>query len=271
MKRILLVGSILTGLLAAPGAWAVEPLDTFSVRLGGYVTEFDTDVRADGETESGTRVDLHRDLGLENNDAIAYVAASWRPWEHHEFGLAYYRDDADATRVLAREFVFDGTTYAAQATVRSEFDMDAYELYYTWWAASHEDWALGPRLGLIWYRLELGISVEVDANGEDVGGSIDDRVEADLPAPAIGAAWRWTPGEDWRVSADVGYFAAEVNDIDADIAYGRVGLEWFPWQRTGFSLDYTISRIEADADKSRFNGKLDFVDSGIRLGVVYRF
>ncbi|WAC64560.1 hypothetical protein OVA13_07330 [Pseudoxanthomonas sp. SL93] len=272
MKRYALIG--IAGSLAlcsmAP-AHAVEPLDRFSARIGGYITRFDTDVKADGETQEGTEVDLHRDLGLSDDDAIAFVAVTWRPWDKHEFGLAYYGNDSSASRELTRDIVFDGTVYEASATVDSEFDLDTYELDYTWWAASHEDWALGPRVGLIWYQMDLRLSAEVEADGEQVGGTISESVDADLPAPVIGADWRWTPGEDWRVSAELGYFSAKLNDIDADITYGRAGVEWFPWERVGFSLDYTINHIKADAEKDRFDGSLDFVNSGLRLGAVYRF
>lgn len=129
MKRYALIG--MAGSLALCGiapAHAVEPLDEFSVRLGGYITRFDTDVRADGETSGGTEIDLNRDLGLSDDEAIAFVAVTWRPWENHEFGLAYYGNESSATRELTRDIVFDGTTYEASASVDSKFDLDAYEL-----------------------------------------------------------------------------------------------------------------------------------------------
>lgn len=267
------IASLLTvATLALPvPALAVEPLDTFSARIGGYITDFSTEVRADGETGRGTLIDLERDLGLDESNTIGFIGLNWRPWEHHEFGFSYYKDDADARRVLQRDIEFDGTVYETSTTVRTEVNIDAYEAYYVWWAASREDWALGPRVGLIWYSLEMSLAVELDANGNQVGGAISREVDADLPAPTIGGAGRWTPAEDWRVSAELGYFSADINDVDADVTFGRVGVEWFPWERTGFSLDYTASKIEADVNKNSFRGNLDFTDSGLRLGVVYRF
>ncbi|MET0807907.1 MAG: hypothetical protein ABWX93_04020, partial [Pseudoxanthomonas sp.] len=252
-------------------AWAIEPLDTFSGRLGGYISNFDTQVRADGETSSGTDVDLDRDLGLDKNKTIGFVGVTWRPWEHHEFGLSYYGKDSDKTKILERDIEFDGTLYETSSTVRAEFGVDAYEAYYVWWAASHEEWALGPRLGLVWYSVDLGMDLRLDANGQQVGTSVRNEVSADLPAPTIGGSWRWTPADDWRISADAGYFAADFNDVDADVFFGRAGVEWFPWDNVGFSLDYVISNIKADAEKTDFNGHFDLVDSGIRLGAVYRF
>ena len=258
-------------LAAAPSAYAVEPLDVFSARIGGYVSSFDTELRADGETAAGTPIDLERDLGLDQDEVIGFVGVTWRPWDHHEFGLNYYRTGTSSDRQLQRDIVFDDAVYSASSTVRAEYDVDAYEAYYTWWAASHETWALGPRLGLIWYSVDLGIDLRLDANGNQVGGAFDREASADLPAPTIGGSWRWTPAEDWRVVADAGYFAADINDVDADVIFGRLGVEWFPWEQVGFSLDYVVNRIDMQTDQTRFSGDFDFVDSGLRLGVVYRF
>mgnify|MGYP003907038653 CR=1 FL=1 len=85
--------------------------------------------------------------------------------------------------------------------------------------------------------------------------------------------WRWTPGGNnaWRIGADAGYFKANIDDVDGDITFGRIGVEYFPWEQAGFSLDYTISKFNIDANKTDFIGNLDFTDSGLKLGFVYRW
>lgn len=253
-------------------ALAVDPLDTFSVKLGGYASRFDTEISVDGGTLDGTKIDLSRDLDLDPDNTIGLVGFTWRPWEHHEFALNYYRDDASASKVLERDIVFDGETYEAQATVSAERDIDIYEASYTWWAASHENWALGPRLGVVWYKLRLGLALEADVNGNPVAdGTLVGKADADVPAPAIGGGWRWTPAENWRFSADLGWFSTDINDIDASVTYGRAGVEWYPWDNWGFWLDVTANQIDAELKKDNYRGDLDFSDEGVRLGVSYRF
>ena len=209
--RALSLSLLSLSLLAlAPAAWAVEPLDTFSFRAGGYISTFDSEVRADGEVSNGTPIELDRDLDLDQDNAIAFLSATWRPFDRHEFGLAYYQDDVSATRQLQRDIVFDDTVYPASGTVRSDFDVSAYELSYVWWAASHDNWAMGPRLGLVWYDIELSIALELDVDGNQTDGSISDSVSADLPgiSPPTSATWmpmccsragRWsgTRGNAW--------------------------------------------------------------------------
>ncbi len=271
LPALLPAALVLPWLALAPIAAAVEPLDTFNARVGGYLSRFDTQIRADGETIGGTPIDFERDLGLDQDSALAFIGLTWRPFEHHEFGLGYYRDDTSRTRRLQRDIVFDGTLYQTNTTIRTNYDFDSYELSYTWWALSRERWALGPRLGVVWYSTSLSIELRLDVNGNDIGGSISDRVSADLPAPTIGAGWRWTPAEDWRIAADVGYFSANANDLDADVVFGRLGVEWYPWERFGFSLVYNVNDIGVDADKTSFTGDLNLRDSGLQLGLNYRF
>lgn len=261
------------GLLAPSQARAVEPLDTFSFRVGGYITSWDTKVRADGQTQRGSQVELDRDFGLDDSATIGYVGLTWRPWESHEFGLTYYQDDADATRTIARDITFRDTTYQANSTVSVDVGIDAYEGYYVWWAAQKENWTLGPRVGLVWYRLDMAMALQVDVNGNAAGGAFREEAQADLPSLTLGGAWRWTPGghNAWRIGADVGYFKANVNDVDGDVTFGRIGVEWYPWERSGFTLDYSLSKISVDARKTDFIGNLDFIDSGLKLGYIYRW
>lgn len=269
-NTLLAVAAILA---TAPGAAAaIEPLDTFSVSLGGYVTRFDTRIRADGEALGGTSIDLSRDLGVDSDDMIGFASVTWRPFERHEIGLAYFSNDVSGERKLQRDIVFEDNVYAASATVRGRYDLDAVEAYYTWWGFLNENWALGPRLGVTWYRIELGLELEADINGNPVvDGTLENSVGADLPAPTLGAAWRWTPAEDWRIVADAGWFSTKINNIDGNVTYARAGVEWHPWPRVGLMLDYTLSDIDARTDRDAFRGHLELRNSGLRMGVLYRF
>jgi hypothetical protein len=117
---------VLAGVLAWSNAGAVEPLDTFNAHIGGYITQFDTKIRGDTQTQQGNEIDFDRDLDLAQGNAIAYAGVSWRPWTNHEFGLNYYQDDASAERRINREFEFNGTTYQANSTIHSESAIDTY-------------------------------------------------------------------------------------------------------------------------------------------------
>ena len=139
-----------------------------------------------------------------------------------------------------------------------------------WWKST-DTWALGPRLGVTVYRLDVGLEATLDVNGNPVGsGSLDGRYRGDLPAPTLGVGWRWTPSEDWRISADAGWLSTEINNIEGTVTYARVGAEWHRWKHVGLLLEYNYSDIDANTERSHFTGHLELRDSGLRLGVVIR-
>ena len=90
------------------------------------------------------------------------------------------------------------------------------------------------------------------------------------PAPTLGLGWRWTPAQDWRISADAGWLSTEINGIDGTVTYARVGAEWHRWKHVGLLLEYNYTDISASTERNHFTGNLDMRDSGLRLGVVFR-
>ena len=66
-------------------------------------------------------------------------------------------------------------------------------------------------------------------------------------------------------------FTAEIGNVDADVLDTNVGLEYFPWENVGARLQYSVSRIRADAEKNDFDGTADLNFSGLQLQLVGRF
>lgn len=261
-------------LAAAPGAaMAVEPLDRIGFSVGSYVNRFDTEVRADGHnTGSGTTINLKRDLDLDPDNLIAFARLTWRPFDRHEFGLSYFGNSVEAEHRLDRDIVFEDELYQARATARANLDLRSLEAYYTWWGFSSDTWALGPRLGVTVYRVELGLELTLDVNGNPVGsGAVDGNYRGDLPAPTLGASWRWTPAEDWRIAADAGWLSTKINRIDGTVGYVRLSAEWHPWQHAGLMLEYSFMDVSASTEREHFTGHLDLRDSGVRAGLVVRY
>ena len=249
----------------------LQPVDRASIQLGFTLPDFDTEVRADGQTSDGTRVDLSRDLGLESSNLVGSLGLTWRPWDNHEFSLTYFNDDSDATRRITRDISFDGTDYQVNSTLRSEMDVDAYTLAYVWWMKHESNWAIGPRVGMVYYDIDLSLQLTVDAAGNAVSGGARASTSPQLPVPVIGGSWRWVPAKNWRLKLDAGYFSADFDNVDGSVSYLNGGVEWFPWQNWGLTLNYSHQDIDVNASRNAFNGDIDFVNSTATLGVIYRF
>lgn len=257
--------------LAAPFSVSaqVTPLDQFSVSVAAALPDNSIDFNFESNS-SNEGVDFERDLGLDTNNLIAQVGATWRPWDNHQFGLTYFGNSADRTRTLDEPIEWNGVVY--DGTVKSELDFAAYDISYIWWAKNERSYALGPMLRLTYITVDTKIDLTIDADGDPV---LDDSFKrsgnTDIPAPTLGGAWRWVPADNWRINAEAGYMAASFEDFDGDALVASGGVTWFPWENWGFSLSGIYIDFDVDTSNSNFTGDLSASQWNYNLGVTYRF
>ena len=263
--------AIVALLLPAEAIAAVELLDQFAIRVGGFATRFDTEIRRDDpDGGRGTDIDFDKELGLEDRQVIEFIGADWRPWKRHEFGLNFFREEYRGTRRLNRDIVFGEETFALDSTVRSELALQAFEFHYTYWPIARETWALGFRVGYMDFRLHTAIELLLGIDGEAPSMVAETEVTEYIPAPSFGVDLRAMATPRWRVSAHVGWFEAKFKNISPVVATARIGLEYLPWENLGLWADYGLHYLDADVHTSRFDGALRIYQGGLRLGVTWR-
>lgn len=248
---------------------AVPVLDKASFTLALAIPDSSTEISFENNSSS-TPIDFDSDLGLKTDDLVASIGATWRPWDNHQFSLTYYNNGGENTRSLADPIEWNGVEY--DGTVKVESSLDSYDVSYIWWAKNEDTWAFGPRLGLTYMAFESSIDLIADADGEPVTDtSFERNGNTDVPAPTIGAAWRWVPAENWRIKLDAGYMSATIGDFDGSAVIFTGGVEWFPWENWGFSLNATRQSIDVKTTQNDFKGDLDLTQSNYNLGITYRF
>lgn len=251
-------------------------LDNASISVGIFSNDLSASMRVDGRTKrSGTSFDFGRDLGQGGTKSLPYIAATWRPWERHEFELSYFHDSNDRSRTLSRPIVFNDQTLLLGSSLRSKFTLDAANLTYRYWIWIGDNAAFGLSAGLQTYSFDLRLTGTVTATGPagGVGASrtASSKASTDLPDPSIGVAYRLQMASWARLIADAGAFKATIGDVDAKLYNARVGVEFYPWEHWGVVTQYAYNKIKADVDGSRFSGRTDFRFSGFQLLIKARF
>ncbi len=246
----------------------IAPLDKVNVTLALAIPDSSTEISFDSNAGSEP-IDFEKDIGLETDDIVASFGATWRPWDNHQFGLTYYNNTGERTREV-NDLEWDGVVY--DGTAKLETDLDAYDISYIWWWKNEDTWAFGPRVGLTYMQFNSNLDLLVDADGDPVvDESFDRDGNTDIPAPTIGAAWRWAFADNWRLKMDAGYMSAEIGDFDGDALILAGGVEWFPWENWGFSLNAARFAIDVNTAQVDFNGDLDYTLVNYTLGITYRF
>lgn len=265
------------GLACSASAWAGEDrmLDDFAVEFGLFSSNIDANLRANGATDSGSRLDLHRDLGVPDSKSLPYVELTWRPWRRHEFTFNYYHNDETQHRELARDIDFQGNHYIADALVTTKFATDTYGIGYRYWAWIGDDAAFGLYAGLQSYSVSLKLTGTVEVVGAD--GSVEgtrtvtSKASTDIPDPYIGLSYRYQINDWARFIADGGAFKAKLGDIDATLYNANLGVEMLPWEHVGVVVQYSYNKIDADLTKNRFEGNFNARFSGLQLLAKLRF
>lgn len=251
-------------------------LDNVSFSLGAFSSSTTATLRADGTTSgSGTEIDFDRDLGQGGTKALPFFAATWRPWDHHEFELNYYTNSNSGTRTLSRDITFDGKTYIANAQLASKFSTDAGSIVYRYWAWTNENAAFGISGGLQWYSFTLDLTGTIGITGPDGGvtqtATAHAKASSTLPDPSLGLSYRYQMNDWARFVADGGGFKIKIDNVDATLYNARLGVEFYPWTNFGIVTQYSYNKIDADVSRTSFSGNANFDFSGIQVLLKARF
>lgn len=251
-------------------------LDEVSVSAGIFSNDLSANMRVDGGIKgSGTAIDFSRDLGQGGTHSLPFISATWRPWDRHEFELAYFHDDNDRSRTLNRSLVLKNQTFTVGSTLSSKFSLDAGSLAYRYWLWIGDNGAFGLSAGLQTYSFDLRLKASANVSGPSGGAAATRTVSAsastNIPDPSIGISYRYQMANWARFVADAGAFKANIGDIDAKLYNARLGVEFYPWQSFGVVTQYAFNKISADIDKSGFSGHTSFKFNGFQLLVKVRF
>lgn len=264
----LFAGLVMVVVFASP--LEAEPLDEFSIRVGGYATHFDTRIRIDDPRgRRGSDIDFDSELGLEDQDLIEFVSTAWRPWRKHEFGLNYFHQTLAGGRQLQRELHYDDETFEVDAFAYTALTLESFEFHYTYWAVLREGWAVGLRFGHLDYRMATRIEVAERESGEHLLV----RSSVSIPAPNFGLDMRAELAEKWRFNASLGWLEADVGKFSPIITTLRFGVEYLAWEQVGLWADLGINRIASSVerlDEDDISGQIAIEEGGVRLGVTYR-
>jgi len=257
LLNFFLLGQIAIGVPSIVAAEVTrEPFDSrFSVSVGGFFTDHDTNVQLDTTGGPGAYVNLEDDLGLSSKTDILRIDAFWHFAERHRIHFATFDLSQDGSRVLATDLLIDGELYVVDEIVATDWDLTLYEIGYSY--------ALIGRARFQWWlNAALFIqdtSISVTALDGDV--SAEDVV---LPLPKLGTAIEYAFTRRWIGRAGIDVFKLEVDNFGGSLIDFRTTLDYRFTDHFSLGVGWQYIDIEADLDKSRsgWRGELDWETHG---------
>ena len=274
-RRIPLVLAIAAALGAATAAQAAGDggsllNDKFMVSLGTFLLDTKTKISVDGTTgNSGTVVDLDRDLGFKDSDRFR-LDATWRFAPRHKVRALYFDTNESRTKTLERSLTIGDTVYPVNASLTAENSTRIAELAYEYVFRKKDNYELTGSLGI--HRVEFNFAVDGRGNvGAQTGQVRRESAVAKAPLPVIGLRGLWEFSPSWYLDGQAQYFALSFDGFDGDITDLRVGVTRMFGKRFGVGLGYNKFITDIGVDKDRFSGDLKWRYSGAQIFVMASF
>jgi hypothetical protein len=250
-------------LLVVTSAANAQEDPRFSIGLGAFFTDRDSQTRIDGEANSGTDVDLESDLGLDKSDTVFRVDGYWRFAEKHRFDFSTFDLSRSASKQVEREIIWNDTTYPISTTVDAELDLAIYKAAYTWMFLKRDRSFLGATVGL--YIADIGAKLS-----GSTGGSVESS-DLTAPLPVIGLRGEYRFADRWSLRGSGEIFAIEYDDYDGSLYDLFIGLDFSVTETIAVGVGINSVQLDIGVAKRNFQGDLDWQYDGAMAYLKFDF
>ncbi len=247
------------------------PWKKFSISLGGFIAEIDTEVRLDSKTLGlGTVLDVETLFNLDDDVRVFRSDGHYRFSRNgrHRVDFTYYDLSRDATSTLSQDITVGDQTFNIGDTVKTKFGLEFFKAAYAYSFLMNDTFDISASAGLFMTKFELEL--------ETAAAGIEEFEEFLIPLPVIGlrANFALTPKLILKESLDLFYLKYE--SFKGHLLDINLALEYRIWKHIGLGLGYEATRIEIEAEDDDdepldLAGKLDFRYNGVVFYGVYYF
>jgi len=250
------------------------PWDKFSANFGIFLSAMDSTVRIGSGL--GLDIDVEDFLELETTNCVFRAEALWRFSKNrrHRLDLSWFSFSRDGSRRLLDDIIIedengDEVTIPAGTDVDAYFDLDIYQIAYSYSYFQDDRIDLGIGLGVYVMPLKFGISA---AGAVEESGSLD--FTAPLPVISLRMDIALTP--KWFIRSGYEVFYLEYERFEGSIMKINAALEYNPWKHVGVGLGFDSFEVKVKADGEdypeidmRGNVKLSYVGLQLYLRLFF--
>ena len=248
MKKILL---LIISILAVIGT--VLPAHALEGGVRGYYwfTSISGDIKLEGGSLDGTKVDLKDDLDM--GDESYPVGEAFIGWGRHHLTFSFYRADYKGTATLTEDINVDGEIYPVGDTVKSKLEYDVFDLTYQYDLLDLENVLAGFSLGLVGRARVYDLHLEIKSETLNQSAKEDYTV----PIPLLGLNLHLGILADLLeariLASGMGYWDGYMVDAQAELSFTPIPfVDIFGGYRTFFIKVDINNNLDLDYDTSGF-------------------
>jgi len=237
--------------------------DRFSVSLGIFLTDRNTETRLDGSTGNGTNTDLERDLGLDASDNVFRLDGYYRFNARHRLDFSVFDLSRSSSKQINRDIQWGERLFVIDTVVEADFDLTIFKAAYTYSFMRREHGYLGATLGV--YTADTKVSLAEENLGQAEGSGIT------APLPVIGLRGEYELSDKWSVRASSEFFFIEFDNVDGSLTDLYVGLDYAVFDSVSVGLGFNSVAFDVGVSKNDFQGSLDWKYTGGMIFLKFDF
>jgi hypothetical protein len=253
-------------LLLVP-AWAFaqsELDDRFSISLGAFITDRDTNTQLNSETlGKGTEIDFEEDLGLDSSDTVFRLDSHYRFNQKHRLNFSVFDLSRDSSATTQRDIQFGDEIFLIDTVVNTEFDITIIRLTYTYSFWQRDNGYLGVTFGAHVADSKIALAEQ------NLGQS--EISELTAPLPVLGLRGEYEITDRLSLTAVGEFFMVEFDDVDGSLVDLYVGIDYQVIEHVAVGLGFNSVNLDVDASKNDFSGSLDWRYEGALLFFKFDF
>ena len=241
--------------------------DHFYIRAAFYSPKYNTSFRVDPTNAppgtTGTPVNAENDLGLPHRVRQGVVDFMFRLRDRNKVRVGYFESNRSGSQVLANDVVFGNQTFPAGELAQTSFDLQQFNITYTYSFIRNDRFEVGSGLAL--YFLQLDVIGQVPAQG------LRQEVTAATPFPALPLDLTWCLSSRWAATAQAAYLKVNTHNLGGWYLDSRADIQyrWVPNFAVG--AGYASIRTDLTHRNGSFPGVVKMTISGPQVFVRFSF
>lgn len=237
--------------------------DRFSLSLGVFVTDRDTEARLDSSAGDGTDTDFESDLGLDSSDTVLRVDGYFRFAERHRVDFSVFDLSRNNSKQIDRDIQWGDTLYTIDTVIRADFDLSIYKAAYTYSFLNSDKGYLGATAGLYVADVKTRLA-EQNLGQTEVG-------ELTAPLPVVGLRGERRLSDRWTFRASGEFFFVEYDNVDGSLVDLYAGLDFRVLDNLEIGFGYNSVDLDVDVQRNQFTGGMDWSYAGGLVFVKFNF
>ncbi|MBV8306710.1 MAG: hypothetical protein JO274_04455 [Gammaproteobacteria bacterium] len=241
--------------------------DHFYISAAYYAAKFNTNFRVDPSFApvgtTGTPVNAENDLGLAHRQNKGRVDFMFRLRERNKVQVGYYEANRSGSQVLANDIVFGNETFPAGQTAATTFNLQQFNITYTYSFIRNNHLELGA--GLAAYFLQLDVIGQVKAQ------NLYQEVSAATPFPALPVDFTWAISSRWAATARAAFLKINHHDLSGRYWDTHADLQYRWVSNFVVGLGWASIRADLTREGGSFPGVVNMTITGPELFVRFSF